>query len=190
MPPEKRRAAIIDATIPLLREHGLGLTTRQVAEASGVAEGTIFRVFDSLPDLIEAAVIESLSASRINASLASTDLGATLGEKTRATLELISERMTTIRSLMILIHGPKKSPHHPNPCIKAELDARRREMDDWLADQFRHHETELTYPVGDYVSLLSLLAMGIAMNFRDESRLSVDDLTTFALHGALRKETK
>ena len=28
-------------TLPLLREHGAALTTRQVAEAAGVAEGTV-----------------------------------------------------------------------------------------------------------------------------------------------------
>ena len=47
MSPDERRAALIDATLPLLLEHGRGVTTRQIAEAAGVAEGTIFRVFDS-----------------------------------------------------------------------------------------------------------------------------------------------
>ena len=43
--PDDRRAALIEATLPLLREHGTAVSTRQIADAAGVAEGTIFRVF-------------------------------------------------------------------------------------------------------------------------------------------------
>ena len=56
MPREQRRAAIIEATLPLIHEVGTAVTTRQVAEAAGVAEGTIFRVFDSLQELIDATI--------------------------------------------------------------------------------------------------------------------------------------
>ena len=45
--PDERRRAIVDAVLPLLIEHGRAVTTRQMAEAAGIAEGTIFRVFDS-----------------------------------------------------------------------------------------------------------------------------------------------
>ena len=56
MSAEDRRTALIDATLPLLLEHGRAVTSKQIAEAAGIAEGTIFRVFDSKDDLIEAAL--------------------------------------------------------------------------------------------------------------------------------------
>ena len=62
MPADQRRASIIAATRPLLAEHGLDLTTRQVAEATGIAEGTIFRHFTSKDELISAVIADSLDA--------------------------------------------------------------------------------------------------------------------------------
>jgi hypothetical protein len=41
-----RRAMIVDAVIPLLREWGRDFATKQTAESAGIAEGTLFRAFD------------------------------------------------------------------------------------------------------------------------------------------------
>ena len=54
LPPSERRAAIIAATLPLLRTIGPPVTTREIAKAAAVAEGTIFSVFADKDDLIEA----------------------------------------------------------------------------------------------------------------------------------------
>ena len=56
MSPEERRDELVDATLNLLREHGRAVTTRQIAEAAGVAEGTIFRVVESKEELVELAI--------------------------------------------------------------------------------------------------------------------------------------
>lgn len=84
--PDERRAAIIEATVPLLREHGLLVTTRQIADAAGVAEGTIFGVFPDKPSLIRAAVLSALDpeqgVKRI-AAIQSPDLRVRLKETAR-----------------------------------------------------------------------------------------------------------
>ena len=59
MAPDDRRRAIVDAVVPLLLEHGGDVTTRQIAEAAGIAEGTIFRVFPDKPALLMAAAAEA-----------------------------------------------------------------------------------------------------------------------------------
>lgn len=56
MTPDDRRAAIVAATLPLIVEHGATVTTGQIAAASGVAEGTVFRVFTDKQELLTACL--------------------------------------------------------------------------------------------------------------------------------------
>src|SRR3954469_11968102 len=73
LPPEERRARIVEATLPLLLAHGAGLTTRQIAEAAGIAEGTIFRAFPDKESLIAAVVDAALDTSAVDAALDAID---------------------------------------------------------------------------------------------------------------------
>jgi AcrR family transcriptional regulator len=56
MTPQERRSAIVAATLPLLAEQGAAVTTGQIAAASGVAEGTIFRAFADKNELMWACL--------------------------------------------------------------------------------------------------------------------------------------
>ncbi|MGH3916908.1 MAG: TetR/AcrR family transcriptional regulator [Pseudonocardiaceae bacterium] len=56
MTPHERRAAIVAATLPLLAEYGATVTTGQIAAASGVAEGTVFRAFTDKQELLGACL--------------------------------------------------------------------------------------------------------------------------------------
>jgi len=61
MAPDDRRKAILDALIPLLVERGGDVTTKEIAEAAGIAEGTIFRVFPDKATLLFAAAEEAIN---------------------------------------------------------------------------------------------------------------------------------
>ena len=74
---DDRRAAIAAATVPLLAQHGAGVTTRQIADAAGVAEGTLFRAFHDKCVLLRAAASAALDPERAVAAIAALpdDLG-------------------------------------------------------------------------------------------------------------------
>lgn len=56
---DERREAIVQAALPLLVEHGAHLSTRQVADAAGIAEGTVFRVFADKDELLRTCLSEA-----------------------------------------------------------------------------------------------------------------------------------
>ncbi|GIG28817.1 TetR/AcrR family transcriptional regulator [Cellulomonas marina] len=67
---DERRSAIVVATVPLLAELGADVTTRQIAEAAGVAEGTLFKAFDDKTELLHAAALAAMDAAPTCAAVA------------------------------------------------------------------------------------------------------------------------
>ena len=63
MAPDERRRAIVDVVVPLLLRARGGVTTKQIAEAAGIAEGTIFRVFPDKAALLMAVAEETMNPS-------------------------------------------------------------------------------------------------------------------------------
>lgn len=100
MAPEDRRAALIDATIPLLREHGLDVSTRQIAQAAGVAEGTIFGVFQDKNTLVAAALLHALDPQPTLDALDRINPALGLRERLVLAADLINERFTGNAQLM------------------------------------------------------------------------------------------
>src|SRR3954454_15719963 len=92
LPADERRAAIVEATVPLLLEHGTAVTTRQIAEAAGVAEGTIFRVFPDKDAVIDAAVEAAFDPEETHEGLRNIARDLPLEERLLQAIEIVQGR--------------------------------------------------------------------------------------------------
>lgn len=92
MTPDERRDHLVTVTIPLLQDHGRGISTRMIAEAAGVADGTIFRAFGSLDELIDASLQRVLDPGPFVADVARIDVGRPLREVLVELAELMQTR--------------------------------------------------------------------------------------------------
>jgi AcrR family transcriptional regulator len=116
MAPDDRRAMIIDAVIPLLMENGREVTTKQIAEAADIAEGTIFRVFGDKESLFEAAVEKFLDPTASHKALLAIDPELPLEAKVNDILFLLRSRMTGIFGIMSAVGmsgPPPRARHEP-----------------------------------------------------------------------------
>jgi AcrR family transcriptional regulator len=107
MPLEDRRAALISATEPLLEQFGRDVSTRQIAEAAGVAEGTIFRAFATKDELIDAVVDEVFDEARTRDAVAAVDPALPLEERLVAAVTILQDRT---RRVFALFHALRLRP--------------------------------------------------------------------------------
>lgn len=112
--PQERRAAIIDATVALLAAHGTEITTRQIAEAAAVAEGTIFRVFPDKESLIAAAIEQAFDPAPVEADLHAIDPTLPLEMRLEAAVGVLQSRFTSIWRLMSAVGMTKMHADHHN----------------------------------------------------------------------------
>jgi AcrR family transcriptional regulator len=105
MPLEERRSAIVGATLPLFLEHGAGLTTREIAQAAGIAEGTIFRVFDDKHALLDAVIEAALDPAPTEAALRAIDPGRPLDERLVAAVDILRLRVEHVFRVMTAASG-------------------------------------------------------------------------------------
>jgi AcrR family transcriptional regulator len=103
--PEERRAALIAATIPLLREHGTSVSTRQIADAAGVAEGTIFGVFKDKATLIRAAIVVAFDPAPLIRSLREVDPTPDLRARLVVATRLLREHVAGHGALFYVIRS-------------------------------------------------------------------------------------
>nr|WP_260173317.1 TetR/AcrR family transcriptional regulator [Nocardioides albus] len=91
IPAADRRAEIIAVTEVLLIEHGTATTTRLIAEAAGVAEGTIFRHFRDKRELYRAVAESVFDPARAGQAIAEVVEGATdIEDRLRAVIDLLT----------------------------------------------------------------------------------------------------
>jgi AcrR family transcriptional regulator len=206
MSPDDRRRAIIDAVRPLLIEHGDRLTTKLIAEAAGVAEGTIFRVFPDKDALLHAVAVDTLNPSdareHLQAALAD---AVDLPTKVRVTADLMLNRSDQVVAVLMAMRkhwmsslherresaGDEAADSGERPGPPEFVVVAHQALLERLTEVFADHADELTVSPERAALLLRTLVLGSRNpGVRPEDRLTADEIADVLLNGIRRPETK
>ena len=167
MQPDDRRRAIVSVLLPLILERGGEVSTREIAEAAGIAEGTIFRVFPDKRSLMLAAAEEAINPAEGEREFEEASAGlSSLSEKVVVAAERVQARMQLTMSVMMATRRHLMAEHDhaqdterpPGPPAfvvraQAELNAR-------LTRLFEAHRDELAVPPDVAAAALRSLIFG------------------------------
>ena len=126
LPADERRAALIAATEPLLEEFGRDVSTRQIAEAAGIAEGTIFRVFSTKEALIDAVIDEVFDISATCEQLGTIDPDLALETRVELAVSILQARLRRVFTLFHTLRLSRRGPEDHEQLRQRQLSDNER----------------------------------------------------------------
>lgn len=186
MSPDDRRKTLVDVTLRLLREHGRTVTTRQIAEAAGVAEGTIFRVVDSKEELVDAAIARAFDPGELVARIEEIERDRPLRHRLVILTSIMQQRSRATFSLMRRV-GLVRPPDHVHD--SPEAIAWRARINDLVVALIGDDADQLVVPVDHFVHVLRLLAFaGSHDQIADGRLLTPEQIVDTVLTGLLKRD--
>ena len=185
MSPAQRRDKLVDATLELLREHGRSVTTRQIAEAAGVAEGTIFRVVESKEELVDAAIERAFEPGAVVDRIEEIDPSLPLEDRLVLLVSILQQRFLATFGLMRKVGLVRPPDHlHDSP----EAVAWRARLVHLLGEVVGEDSDRLAVDTEQFVHTLRLLTFaGSHTHISDGHLLSPEQIVGTVLHGLLRQ---
>lgn len=173
---EERQASIIDAVVPLLAVHGRDISSKQIAEAAGVAEGTVFRAFGDKDSVIDAAIARFLDPTPLREELRAISPELDLHSKVLSIITTLRRRFGEIFRIMALVgHERPKHEHEFTTFIDIVAEILAPELD------------RLALPADRIAHILRLVSFATAFPRLNEGiEFTPDELTTILLHGIAR----
>jgi len=200
LPPEERRRSILRAVAPVILERGISATTRELAEAAGVAEGTLFRVFDDKATLMRAAVFAALDPASAVPDIEAIDRSLPLRDRLVTLVGIGFDRVGSMVRWFALLHEVTRAM--PD---RAQEEAERGRHE-WAANQeagtaavkaavidmLRADAPSFRLPVERVAELFDVVLLGSAMQHGQAMRRGVpppahdpEELVDLLLHGVL-----
>ncbi|MFE6307637.1 TetR/AcrR family transcriptional regulator [Nocardiopsis sp. NPDC057823] len=179
---DARREMIVARTIDLLVEHGRPATTREIAAAAGIGEGTIFRVFADKDELLRECLLEAMRMREATARIAQTDPTGALEERLVQALSVMQDHIARVGTVAAVLgtHVPKGPSADRDAAFSAARDA--------LARLMESERGRLSRPPEQISALLIGLLFERSFGPAAAMDLSVPDLVSIVLHGTLTPE--
>ncbi len=186
LPLDERRAALIAATEPLLEQFGREISTRQIAEAAGIAEGTIFRAFATKEELIDAVIKDSFDIHRTCDELAQIDRGLSLEERLIAAVVILQERLRRVFALYGSLRLRKEAPDHDS--FRTRQQADNELINEAIAALIGPDQDQLRLAVMEAASALRAITFAITHPILGDQRLAdPEQIVDLVLNGSCRR---
>jgi AcrR family transcriptional regulator len=177
LPPDERRSMIVAATLPLLLEHGDRVTSRQIAEAAGIAEGTVFRAFADKDELIVAVLEAAIDPQPLEQALAGISRDLPFEAMLAAAVVRIQQRVIDVWRLMSSV-GTRFHERTRRPMADS----------DELVRIFAAHADQIRVEPIEAARLLRALTLSTTHPMLADEPRSPDELVQLFLHGVAGKE--
>lgn len=195
MDPDHRREMIVRAALPLVIERGSAVTTRQIARAAGIGEGTIFRVFADKDELLDACVSEALSPDSALAELASVSLDQPLTARLSEAASALHAHLDRVGAVVGALHatgGRGRTGRPGSAGGTPDREASSARVREALSELFEPERESLRLsPEEAALIFLGLQFVGAGRPTEGDEQantspqLSVPDLVDVFLHGIL-----
>lgn len=172
LPPEQRRAAIIEAVRPLLAEHGEAITTKQIACAAGIAEGTIFGVFADKDELLDATLEAALDQEPFENALRAIDAELPFETQLVEATVLIQRRVVDVWTLLSHL-GPKRHQRVGRPMTDSPA----------LTEIFAAHAERIRVDPAEAARLLRALTLSLTHPMIAAEASAASDIVDTVLYG-------
>ncbi len=184
---QDRRESILGAALPLLRERGADVTTREIADAAGIAEGTIFRAFTDKQEIIDTVVARAIDPEPTYEKLRKIDPDLSLEETIASMVSILRERFAGIVGLMSILGG-REHPHGEHAHGKHPHDHPESAGAIIMASFLERHRDRMRLEPASAAHVMRVLVFGVSMPlFGTDSELTTDDIVDFVLRGIVKE---